>query len=105
MTTVPTGFSGVPPPGPAIPVIATATSARVRANPLRHRDRHRLADGAVLRNDVARHVEPRNLRLVLVRDDAAVYVIRAPGHVRQAGQQEAAGARFRSGKRIRAGPQ
>ncbi len=26
-TTVPTGFEGVPPPGPAIPVIATATSA------------------------------------------------------------------------------
>jgi hypothetical protein len=30
--TVPTGFSGVPPPGPAIPVIATAISAPKRCN-------------------------------------------------------------------------
>ena len=30
-TTVPTGFSGEPPPGPAMPVTATATSAPARA--------------------------------------------------------------------------
>ena len=40
--TVPTGFSGVPPPGPAIPVIATAVSAPKRCSaPVGHR----LGDG------------------------------------------------------------
>jgi len=32
MATVPTGFSGVPPPGPAMPVIATAVSTPVARN-------------------------------------------------------------------------
>ena len=39
--TVPTGLSSVPPPGPAIPVIATAVSAANRFNaPSRHRLGH-----------------------------------------------------------------
>ena len=31
MQAVPTGFCGVPPPGPAMPVMATQTSAPVRS--------------------------------------------------------------------------
>ena len=49
ITTVPTGFVAVPPPGPAMPVMPTRdVGPGPLADPLGHRDRHRLADGAVL---------------------------------------------------------
>ena len=46
---VPTGFSSVPPVGPAKPVVATPRSVpNSRAHALGHRPRHRFADRAVL---------------------------------------------------------
>ena len=78
--TSPTGFSGVPPPGPAIPVIATAyvVPAR-RARALGHRARARLAHGAVLAQELLAHAEQLHLRLVRVGDEAAVEVLRRAG--------------------------
>ena len=63
--TVPTGFSGDPPPGPAMPVTPTPTSTpRARANPVGHRQRHRFAHRAVLRRSAppARRAAPSSLR-------------------------------------------
>ena len=70
--TSPTGFSGVPPPGPATPVIAIAD---VRAEPLARALRHRRAPfrrhRAVLLDQLGRYAELRDLDLVRVRDDPA----------------------------------
>ena len=74
-TTVPTGFSSVPPSGPAMPVMATPTSAPVaRSDAVRHRLGHRFADGAVRGDELGRHAEQARLRLVAVADDTAVDV-------------------------------
>ena len=54
-TTVPTGFCSVPPSGPAIPLIATATSASLRSQrALRHRPDAGDRDRAERVDDVAR---------------------------------------------------
>ena len=58
MHTVPTGFSGVPPPGPAMPVTADADIHRqALAHTLRHGLRHRLAHGTVPLQQLLRHTE------------------------------------------------
>ena len=63
--TSPTGFSGVPPPGPAIPVTETAD---VGSEPLARARGHRLrrlgADRAVRGEHVGRHAQERSLELV-----------------------------------------
>ena len=52
MATVPTGLSGVPPSGPAIPVMPTPTPTRgAPPDAVGHRARHRLADRAMLGNE------------------------------------------------------
>src|SRR5678816_4524021 len=85
--TSPTGFSGVPPSGPAMPVVATATST----------PRAFLAPAAiyraVARERVGRHAEEASLDVVRVRLDAAAEVPGAAGHVGDAVSDEPAGAR------------
>ena len=46
IATVPTGFSGRPPPGPAMPVTPVPARAGTQANAFGQRTRDRLADGA-----------------------------------------------------------
>ena len=70
--TSPTGFSAVPPPGPATPVTAIPTSAPSRAA---HAGRHRARRPRPTRRRAGEqllgHAELRDLHLVRVRDDAA----------------------------------
>ena len=66
-TTVPTGFSGVPPPGPAMPVIADAdVGAGALRGSRRPSPRHRLAHRAVLGDERCRHAEQIGLGVVAV---------------------------------------
>ena len=66
----PTGFASVPPPGPAMPVTATARSTpSARTAPRGHRARDRLAHGAVGSRSATRiHAQQRGLELVGVAD-------------------------------------
>ena len=95
--TVPTGFSSLPPSGPAMPVIATAVSARSGAAPLGHRVGHGLGDRAVLLDQRGVHAQQLHLRLVGVRHDPARHVRGRPRALGQARRQEPCGARLRSG--------
>ena len=94
--TRPTGFSAVPPPGPATPVTATPTSAPSRSRtPVRHRrcdlGRHR----AVLFDHARRDAEARLLHLVGVRDDRADEDVARAGNGGQPRSDHASGARLR----------
>ena len=81
--TSPTGFSGVPPSGPATPVTATATSAlQGLARAGRHRGRGLGRDRAVLRQDLSGHTQETPLRLVRVGDHAADEHVAGAGYRR-----------------------
>ena len=59
MCTSPTGFSGVPPPGPAIPVTPDAQRrARALANAVGQRQRHFGAHGSFRFDQLRRHAQP-----------------------------------------------
>ena len=94
--TVPTGLSGVPPSGPAIPVMAIAVSAletpqRTRGHRLGNRFRHR----AVLGDQGRIHAQHFGFGLVGVDHRAAHHVGRRPGPVGQPCRDHARGARLR----------
>ena len=94
--TRPTGFSAVPPPGPATPVMLTATlRPGMRERAPRHRDRRRLADRAVRFERGGRHVEQFPLGLVRIGHEAALENGGGAGNFRQQAGDEAAGAGFR----------
>ena len=101
--TVPTGFSGVPPVGPAMPVMPTPQVAPKRSRmPRGHRDGHRLGDFAVLANERRIDAGERGLRRAGVADAAAEEVGGAAGDVGDAGAEEAAGAGFGDGQGLAA---
>jgi hypothetical protein len=81
--TVPTGFSSLPPPGPAMPVMATATSARPRRARLAPSPGRTLAHGAVQASVSGVHAEQVLLRLVGVGHEAGEQVVRCAGRVGQ----------------------
>jgi hypothetical protein len=71
-TTVPTGFCSVPPPGPAMPVIATATSASDAASAPRHRPGGGDADRAERLDHVLADLELGDLGGVRIGDEAGL---------------------------------
>ena len=91
--TSPTGFSALPPSGPAMPVVETREiGAEPHARALGHRARHRLRHGSVSLQQIRRHAEQRLLRLVRVGDDSALVVARRAGHGGEHRADEPAGA-------------
>ena len=75
--TVPTGFIGVPPPGPATPVIATARWAwECSSGPLGHHPHDRLGDRAQVGDQVAGDAQQLLLGAVGVGDEAALEHVR-----------------------------
>ena len=93
--TSPTGFSALPPPGPATPVMLTAMSAReARRAPSRHLARRRLADRAVRRQRRRGDAEQFLLGFVGVGDETALDHVRRAGDLRQQRRDEPAGAGF-----------
>ena len=101
MATVPTGLSGVPPSGPAMPVMPRPTVAPARARtPVRHRLCDRLADRAVRGNQIRWHAQQVGLGLVAVARRRQLHVRRAAGHVGQPRGQQPARARLRGGHRV-----
>ena len=97
--TVPTGFSGVPPPGPATPVIATPMSAATGAGMFGERARDRLAHCAVRDEITFRDLEHLAFHLVRVRDHSAEYDIARAGDRREARAEQSAGAALGNGQR------
>ncbi len=94
--TVPTGLSGVPPSGPAIPVIPIPTSASNRdscagSERLGHLRRHRTEP----RDQTRIHPGERDLGLVRVDDDPAGEIGRGARQLGQPRRHQAAGARLR----------
>ena len=78
--TVPTGFSSLPPPGPAMPVIDTAVSAPKRSSaPAAIASATSLGHGPVGADQRPGHPEQRDLGLVRVGDDPARHVVGRPG--------------------------
>ena len=96
MKTVPTGFSGVPPPGPAMPVTASAKSEpNFSRAPSGHFARHRLAHRAVLRQSFCAHTKEFFLRRIRVAHHAARKNRRRTRHIRHPLRDAAARAGFR----------
>ena len=96
MKTVPTGFSGVPPPGPAMPVTASAKSEpNFSRAPRAISRRHRLAHRAVLRQSFRAHTEEFFLRRIRIAHHAARKNCRRARHVRHPLRDAAARAGFR----------
>ena len=93
--TVPTGFSSVPPPGPAIPVIATAVSAPKRASAPSAIAAATSGETAPWRS-ISSAIDAQQLGLGLVRvgDHPARDVGRGPGPLGQARRQQPGGARL-----------
>ena len=98
--TVPTGFSGVPPPGPATPVIPTPTSApnRARAPSARATATSGLT-APCSASDLGRDVEQLLLGRVRVGGHPAQHPGRRPGPLGQPGGQQTAGAGLRRWRR------
>ena len=97
-TTVPTGFAGVPPPGPAIPVIATAMSASDACKRAAgHRPGRRDADRAERLDDFLADVKIGDLGRVGISDVARFEHVRRAGDLGDGGADEPAGAAFRHG--------
>ena len=95
MKTVPTGFSFVPPPGPAMPVTAMAKSApSLPARAFGHFARHRFAHRAVRRQRFGANAEKFLLRFVAVSHEPAQKNRRRARHIRHAMRDAAAGAGF-----------
>ena len=93
--TSPTGFVGVPPPGPATPVTETAMSAReLSESARRHRPRDLLAHRAVSFDQIRRHAEHLGLGVVGIGDEAALEHVRRAGHLGQHRRDQPAGAGF-----------
>ena len=98
----PTGFSSLPPPGPATPVTPTPTSAPRRARAPSASARATSAETAPCALDqLSRHARLGDLHLVRVRDDPAVEVLRGAGRLGQPRRQQAARARLGGGDRAR----
>ena len=92
----PTGFSGVPPPGPATPVVETATSA-----PSRFRTPSAIASAVSAETEQplalehpGRNAELSLLDRVRVGDDRPEDDVARPGHRRQSAADEPARARL-----------
>ena len=90
--TRPTGFSAVPPSGPATPVTLTATSARGFERTLRHRPRRRLADRPVRPNRLGRNAQQVFFGFVGIDHEAALDDRGRAGDFREEPRDEAAGA-------------
>ena len=91
----PTGLSGVPPAGPAMPVTATARSApSARPGAERHGPGRLRRDRPVPGEGRLRHAEQGRLGLVAVAHDAAQEVGTGPGDLGQDVADQAAGARL-----------
>ena len=72
----PTGFCSLPPPGPAMPVVATARSAPAFVeHAFGHGDRDLGADCAVLLEQVRAHAEHVALCAVRIADDVEQHVV------------------------------
>ena len=94
--TSPTGFTDVPPPGPATPVTETAMSAReCSKRAFGHRARHLSAHRAILLDQRRGHAEHLGLRLVRIGDEAALEDVGRAGHLRQDRGDQPARAGFR----------
>ena len=80
MKTVPTGFSGVPPPGPAMPVMAMAKSASNNfARALGHFAGGWFAHRPVLRQRFGANADQFLFRFIAIRDQPAQKDFDAPG--------------------------
>ena len=91
-------WSRVPPPGPAIPVIATAVSAPKRCSaPRGHRVGDRLRHRAVLFDQRGVDAEQLGLDRIGVGHHAAGDVLRRAGPLGEPGGQQARGARLGGG--------
>ena len=100
MCTRPTGFSGVPPPGPAIPVTPTPSVAPVRlADSVGERQRHFGAYRAFGFDQLCGNIDQRGFQLVAVADHAAEKIDGASGNVGEPFGEQAARAAFRDGNR------
>lgn len=93
--TVPTGLSSVPPPGPAMPVIATAVSAPKRCSARGHGLGHRLRHRAVRLDQRRVDAEHLRFRLVRIGHHPAGHVVRRSGPIGQPRRQQSRGARLR----------
>ena len=94
-TTSPTGFSAVPPPGPAIPVTETATSAPSRSRAPAAIAAAVSAETAPCRSSISSgHAELARLHLVRVRDDGADEDVARARDRRQPRRHEPARARL-----------
>ena len=92
---MPTGFSGVPPPGPAIPVSATPTSAPSRSRTPSAIACATSADTAPCSSSSTRgHLELGDLDVVRVRDDPTQEDVARPWNRRQELGDEPARARL-----------
>ena len=95
MKTNPTGFSSVPPPGPARPRWSRGRSRRRAAgHPLSHGRGHLGAHRPVLRQQLRRHAQHLRLHLVAVRRHSAEEVVAAARHVGETLAHQPAGARL-----------
>jgi hypothetical protein len=94
--TVPTGFSGVPPPGPAMPVTAIAKSdAEFFPRALGHFARDGFAHRAVLAQSFRANAEKFFLHVIRVTHHAAEKNRRRARHIRHAVRDKSARAGFR----------
>ena len=93
--TVPTGFSGVPPPGPGDAGDADAdVGAEARARAVGQRGRDLGRDRAVALDQLRGHAGERDLGLVGVDDEPAQHVGRGAREVGQPARHQPAGARL-----------
>ena len=100
MYTRPTGFSGVPPPGPAIPVTADSERrAGALANSVRERERHFGADRAFGFDQFRGHAHHAGFQFVAVADHAAEEIGRAAGNICEPLGDHPARAAFGGGDR------
>ena len=94
----PTGFSALPPPGPATPVVDTASSVPKRARAaVGHRPGDLRADGAMCLDQRAVDAQDVRLGLVRVRHDRTAEVARRTGDLRDGMGDEPARARLGGG--------
>ena len=100
--TRPTGFASLPPPGPEMPVVATARSAPKRARAPSAIARATGSDTAPCsREQRLGHAEQRALRGVGVGHDAAQEVVRRAGHVGELRRRRARPCTTRPPRRAR----
>ena len=96
MCTVPTGFSSLPPPGPAIPVTPKPMrAAHPPPNSIGQRHSHFRAHRALGGDQLRRHVGPGSFAFIAVAHYAAKEKTGAAGDAGESLRKQSAGAAFR----------